>query len=287
MRIAKEESSSSAAQAISLISAVKELQGVTVLDLNKLLRDSENFTIQHLTEKGSTLKIDMEKLAGSLPLHLSTLLMSAVRNEALFRYLLRGIRLLHSLCDLASRNSKFEQILLDDVKIMEQLTDLVFYMLIVLGGYRKECHAFSDMPLLHSTLVACNLHLLTGFISTQWQDIVHVLLAHPKIDIFMDAAFGSVRMVVSFLENTLGAYQEDVSVESNLTAEQIVYYLCQQCEASLQFLQALCQQKLFKERLLKNKVSNLTIFLNMERKICVSEYMYVCVCIYIYIYIYI
>ncbi|KOM44255.1 hypothetical protein LR48_Vigan05g186000, partial [Vigna angularis] len=197
-------------QAISLISAVKELQGVTVLDLNKLLRDSENFTIQHLTEKGSTLKIDMEKLAGSLPLHLSTLLMSAVRNEALFRYLLRGIRLLHSLCDLASRNSKFEQILLDDVKIMEQLTDLVFYMLIVLGGYRK-------------------------------------------IDIFMDAAFGSVRMVVSFLENTLGAYQEDVSVESNLTAEQIVYYLCQQCEASLQFLQALCQQKLFKERLLKNK----------------------------------
>ncbi|KAG2371351.1 Nodulin homeobox [Vigna angularis] len=249
MRIAKEESSSSAAQA----SAVKELQGVTVLDLNKLLRDSENFTIQHLTEKGSTLKIDMEKLAGSLPLHLSTLLMSAVRNEALFRYLLRGIRLLHSLCDLASRNSKFEQILLDDVKIMEQLTDLVFYMLIVLGGYRKECHAFSDMPLLHSTLVACNLHLLTGFISTQWQDIVHVLLAHPKIDIFMDAAFGSVRMVVSFLENTLGAYQEDVSVESNLTAEQIVYYLCQQCEASLQFLQALCQQKLFKERLLKNK----------------------------------
>ncbi|XP_027927191.1 nodulin homeobox isoform X1 [Vigna unguiculata] len=253
MRIPKEESSSSAAQAISMISAVKELQGVTALDLNKLLRDSENFTIQYLTEQGSTLKIDMEKLAGSLPLHLCTLVMSPVRNEAMFRYLLRGIRLLHSLCDLASRNSKFEQILLDDVKTMEQLTDLVFYMLIVLGGYRKECHAFSDMPLLHSTLVACNLHLLTGFISTQWQDIVHVLLAHPKIDIFMDAAFGSVRMVVSFLENTLGAYQEDVSVESNLTAEQIVYYLCQQCEASLQFLQSLCQQKLFKERLLKNK----------------------------------
>jgi len=96
----------------------------------------------------------------------------------------------------------------------------------------------------------------------------------------MDAAFGSVRMVVSFLENTLVAYQEDVSVESNLTAGQIVYYLCQQCEASLQFLQSLCQQKLFKERLLKNKVSNLTIFINIERKICVYIY------IYIYIYIY-
>ncbi|KAL2981895.1 hypothetical protein AAZX31_13G313700 [Glycine max] len=253
MRIAKEESSSSAAQAISLISAVKELQGVTALDLNKLLRDSENFTIHYLTEKGSLLKIDMEKLVGSLPLHLTTLLMSAVRDEALFRYLLCGIRLLHSLCELASRNSKFEQIVLDDVKMMEQLTDLVFYMQIVLGGYRQEYCAFSYMHLMHSTLVACNLHLLTAFISTQWQDIVHVLLAHPKVNIFMDAAFGSVRMVVSFLENTLVAYHEDISVESNLTAEQMVYYLCQQCEASLQFLQSLCQQFFFKERLLKNK----------------------------------
>ncbi|KAG4972330.1 hypothetical protein JHK84_038410 [Glycine max] len=240
--------------AISLISAVKELQGVTALDLNKLLRDSENFTIHYLTEKGSLLKIDMEKLVGSLPLHLTTLLMSAVRDEALFRYLLCGIRLLHSLCELASRNSKFEQIVLDDVKMMEQLTDLVFYMQIVLGGYRQEYCAFSYMHLMHSTLVACNLHLLTAFISTQWQDIVHVLLAHPKVNIFMDAAFGSVRMVVSFLENTLVAYHEDISVESNLTAEQMVYYLCQQCEASLQFLQSLCQQFFFKERLLKNKM---------------------------------
>ncbi|RDX99246.1 Nodulin homeobox, partial [Mucuna pruriens] len=278
MRITKEEPSSTAAQAsdyylnitwihetllphisfsmdgeISLMSAVKELQGVTALDLNKLLRDSENFTIHYLTEKGSLLKVDMEKLAGSLPFHLTTLLTSSFRNEAMFRYLLCGIRLLHSLCDLASRNSKFEQILLDDVKMLEQLTDLVFYMLIVLGGYRQEYRAFSYMQLMHSTLVASNLHLLTGFISTQWQDIVHVLLVHPKVDIFMDAAFGSVRMVVSFLENTLVAYHEDISVETNLTAEQIVYYLSQQCEASLQFLQSLCQQKLFKERLLKNK----------------------------------
>ncbi|KAK7272093.1 hypothetical protein RJT34_28486 [Clitoria ternatea] len=237
-----------------MISAVKQLHGVTALELNKLLRDSENFTtIHYLTEKGSLLKIDMEKLAGSLPLHLTSVLMSTNRNEATLRYLLCGVRLLHSLCDLASRNSKFEQILLDDVKMLEQLLDLVFYMLIVLGGYRQEGHTFSPMHLMHSTLVACNLYLLTGFLSPQWQDIVHVLLAHPKVDIFMDAAFGSVRMVVRCLENALVAYHEDISVQSNLTAEQEVYYLCQQCEASLQFLQSLCQQKLFKERLLKNK----------------------------------
>lgn len=29
------------------------------------------------------------------------------------------------------------QILLDDVKVLEQLLDLVFYLLIILGGYRQ------------------------------------------------------------------------------------------------------------------------------------------------------
>ena len=77
----------------------------------------------------------------------------------------------------------------------------------------------------------------------------------------MDAAFGSVRMVVRCLEITLLAYYKDFSMESNLTAERVVYYLCQQCEASLQFLQSLCQQKLFKERVLKNKVFQIRLTL--------------------------
>ncbi|XP_015935619.1 LOW QUALITY PROTEIN: nodulin homeobox-like [Arachis duranensis] len=253
MIISEGEPSSSAAQAIGLIVAVKELQGLKALDLNKLLRDSENLTIQYCTKNGLLLKIDMEKLAGSLPLHLISMLISFKRDEALFRYLLSAIRLLYSLCDLASRISELEQIFLDDVKLFDQLLDFVFYMLIVLGGFKQEDHAFCHRHLVHSTLVPCTFYLLTGFISTKWQDVVHVLLAHPKIDIFMDAAFGSVRMVVRCLEITLLAYYNDFSMESNLTAEQVVYYLCQQCEASLQFLQSLCQQKLFKERLLMNK----------------------------------
>ena len=44
-------------QAVGLIAAVKELQGLTALDLNKLLKDSENFTIHYLTKKGSLLKV--------------------------------------------------------------------------------------------------------------------------------------------------------------------------------------------------------------------------------------
>lgn len=66
-------------------------------------------------------------------------------------------------------------------------------------------------------------------------------------------------MVVRCLENTLAAYYKDISIEPSLTAERVVYYLCQQCEASLQFIQSLCQQKLFMERLLKNKVSSLNL----------------------------
>ncbi|KAJ7980908.1 nodulin homeobox isoform X1 [Quillaja saponaria] len=253
MRHAKEEQLSTVSRAIDLISAVKELHGLSYHELSRLSRNTENFTVQYLTEKGSTVKIDIEKLAGFLPLHLTAVLMSSDRDESRFRYLLCGIRLLHSLSDLASRHAKLEQNLLDDVKLLEQLLDLVFYMLIVVGGYRQEDRSFGPTPLLYSALVPCSLHLLTGFISSQWQDLVHVLLAHPKVDIFMDAAFGSIRQVIRCLNMTLSAYCNDFPMESNLAAEPVVNYLCQQCEASLQFLHLLCQQKMFQERLLKNK----------------------------------
>ncbi|KAG6748525.1 hypothetical protein POTOM_048453 [Populus tomentosa] len=300
MRLAKEELSM-AEQVIDLISAVKELHGLSSQELNKLLRDSENFTIHFHSEKGSTTKIDVEKLAGFLPLHLIAVLMSSDRDESLLRYLLCGIRLLHSLCDLGPRNSKLEQVLLDDVKVSEQLLDLVFYLLIVLSGYRQENLNSCSLLLVHSALVASSLHLLSGCISSQWQDLVQVLLAHPKVlmemvpshlqqcnsghgccgssreigeleemkqtsvtilflrlfasvgvDIFMDAAFGAVHVAIRFLQVKLSDQHTGLHVKSP-TAEQIVNYICQQCEASLQTLQSLCQQKMFRERLLRNK----------------------------------
>lgn len=52
----------------------------------------------------------MEKLARYLPLHLIAVIMGRERDEALFLYLLSGMRLLHSLCDLAPRHPKFEQV---------------------------------------------------------------------------------------------------------------------------------------------------------------------------------
>lgn len=55
-------------------------------------------------------QVDVEKLARFLPLHLIAVLISSGRDEESFRYLLRGIRLLHSLLDLTSRHIKLEQV---------------------------------------------------------------------------------------------------------------------------------------------------------------------------------
>ncbi|KAL6968400.1 hypothetical protein U1Q18_034200 [Sarracenia purpurea var. burkii] len=254
MRDAGEEPSSSTGhQSIDIISAVKELHGLSSLELNKLIRESENNILHTFSESGSSIQIDVEKLARYLPLHLVAKVTLSERDEALFRYLLCGVRLLHSLCDLAPRHSKLEQILLDDVKVSEQFLDLVFYLLIVLSNYRQEHHASSPIPLLHSALVACSLYLLTGSIASQWQDIASVLVAHRKVDIFMDAAFAALCVDIKFLQFRLSGQCTDLRTKSSGNAEGTLNYLCQQCEASLQFLQSLCQQKSFRERLVKNK----------------------------------
>jgi hypothetical protein len=52
----------------------------------------------------------MDKLARSLPLHLTTVLMFSSRDEVVFRYVSCGIRLLHSFCDLSPRLHKFDQV---------------------------------------------------------------------------------------------------------------------------------------------------------------------------------
>lgn len=239
---------------IDIISAVGELNGLSSQDLNKLLKDSENFTIQCKTEQGSLKQINVEKLAASLPLHLIATLLSPDRDMRM-GHVLRGIRLLYTLSDLATRHARLEQILLDDVKLSEQIMDLVLYMLIVLACRKQDNHLGSS-PVLHSTLVACSLHILTSYLSSQWHDLVHVLLAHPKVDIFMDAAFDAVHEDIRILGIKLQLFNSELlSNKSNLpAAERTAHYICQQCEASLQFLLSLCHQKLFRDRLLRNKV---------------------------------
>ncbi|PIN26056.1 hypothetical protein CDL12_01192 [Handroanthus impetiginosus] len=239
---------------LDIIAAVKGLHDLTPQQLNKRIRDSGNNVVQHIAEDGSHIQIDLERFARYLPLHLIAVIIAWERDKSTFKYLLCGILLLHSMCDLASRVPKIEQILLDDMKVSEQLMDLVFYLLVLLGTYDKENHTIpNDMVLLHSALVACSLKLLTVIVSPQYQEVAQVLVAYYKVDIFMDAAFSAVFIDVDFLQIKLSAEQVESSENTPPTAEETLNHLCQQCDSSLQFLQSLCQQKLFRDRMVKNK----------------------------------
>ncbi|MQL76899.1 hypothetical protein Taro_009289 [Colocasia esculenta] len=211
-------------ETINLVVAVEELNGLSSQELSKLLKESENFTV-HVTRNGSLIQIDMEKLASSLPLHLIAVLLSPGGDDMRLIYFLRGIRLLRSLSDLASRQTRLEQILLEEVKVIEQVLDLVFYVLLMLASYG------------------------------QVQELVQVLLAHPKVDVFMDVTFDAVHVDIRFLSVKLSTLSIDVltNKSSLLVAERTAKYICQQCEASLQFVLSLCQQKIFRDRILANK----------------------------------
>ncbi|KAL0419958.1 UNVERIFIED_CONTAM: Nodulin homeobox [Sesamum radiatum] len=239
--------------ALDLIAAVKGLHELSPQQLSKLIRDSGNNVVRHIAEDGSHIQVDLEKFARYLPLHLIAVIMSWERDKSTFKYLLCGILLLHSMCDLASRVPKFEQILLDDVKVSEQLIDLVFYILVLLGAYRQEHNNIpNDMVLLHSALVACSLKLLTVIVSPQFQEVAQVLIAYHKVDIFM-GTFSAVCIDVQFLQTKLSEEHADSSANISPTAEETLNHLCQQCDSSLQFLQSLCQQKMFRECIVKNK----------------------------------
>lgn len=231
---------------IDLVSAVKELHKLGSQELSKLIRDADNDTIQWAASDGSPKQIDLENLARYLSLNLIAKLLDSKRDEELFRYLLGGIKLLHTLCDLAPRNSKLEQVLLDDLKVSEQMFDLIFFMIMVLCNFRQDSQLF----LLHSALLACSLYLLTAFISSQWHELSQVLLAHPMVDRPVFGAFVALHRDIQFVQVRLSAQYTDTGMQSNLAE---VNRLCQHCEASLQFLQSLCQQRLFRERLVKNK----------------------------------
>ncbi|XP_075524133.1 nodulin homeobox isoform X1 [Primulina tabacum] len=239
---------------LDLVAAVNTLHELSAQQLSKLIKDSGNSIIQYVAEDGSQCQIDVEKFARYLPLHLIAVIMAWERDKSTFKYLLCGILLLHSMCDLASRVPKIEQILLDDVKVSEQLIDLVFYLLVVLGAYRKDHrHTPNDMVLLHSALVACSLKLLTVIVSPQYQEVAQVLTSYYKVDVFMEATFTAVHKDIKFLQSRLSAEHVESSANTSPTAEETLNHLCQQCDSSLQFLQSLCQQKLFRERLVKNK----------------------------------
>ncbi|CAH9112507.1 unnamed protein product [Cuscuta europaea] len=263
MRLSKEEGTCIAEPAstsarredlpLDLVSAVKGLHVLSSHDLSKLIHDAENNILRHIDQNGSIVQVDLEKLTRHLALHLIAAIMARGTNEALLKYLLSGFQLLYSLSDLASRHPKLEEMLFDDIKLSEQLLDLVFYSLVILRTCSQKFQVSNDMVLLHSTLLASSLYILTACISSHWQELAQVLLVYSKVDIFMDAAFAALCADIMFLQNSLSVEHSDSFHESTSKAVEILNHLCQQCEASLQFIQSLCQQKLFRDHLLKNK----------------------------------
>ena len=71
----------------------------------------------------------------------------------------------------------------------------------------------------------------------------------------MDAAFYAVRINVEVLRVKMSGGSPN-SLGS--VAEESIEHLCVQCEVSLTFLHLLCQQKNFRDRLVKHKVYNCT-----------------------------
>jgi hypothetical protein len=69
----------------------------------------------------------------------------------------------------------------------------------------------------------------------------------------MDVAFDSLHEDVRQLSLRLSSMGLDTFSVGPLECR-LTHFICQQCEASLQFLLFLSQQKLFRDRILKNKV---------------------------------
>jgi hypothetical protein len=69
----------------------------------------------------------------------------------------------------------------------------------------------------------------------------------------MDVAFDSLHEDVRQLSFRLSSMGLDTFSVGPLECR-LIHFICQQCEASLQFLLFLSQQKLFRDRILKNKV---------------------------------
>ncbi|CAM6073226.1 unnamed protein product [Sphagnum tenellum] len=234
--------------------AVEELHGLSAHDINKALQDADSFVLNLTSAKGVSLQVDVEQLANCLPLHVIACVASSGAEPRL-RYWLRAVRLLHSLSTVASRYPKLEQVFFQEVKIRMQILDLITYMLVVLANMEQEGRGGSFMAVLHAALVACSLYLLISFISHDWADVAPVLLAHPKVNVFMDAAFDAVKRDIILLQVKLRSLQNKIGAKKTtvLAAERVGLVTAQQCEASLQVLQFLCIPQAFRDKVLAHK----------------------------------
>ncbi|MFS7901807.1 putative nodulin homeobox protein [Helianthus anomalus] len=236
---------------LDLYLAVKELHVLSSKDLGKLICDAENGIAKCVKQDGSYFEIDVEILARHLVKYIMEhLAPSKVDEQQHFRSMLSGLRLLHTLCDIACHHSTLARVLVEDTSVQDEMLNLIFRMIDFLSQSGEKISGSSQMVLLYSALLSSSMYLLKALISSEWQDITRVLLAHSKVDKFTTTAFTALRLVI----NSLQAKQPDQHIDSRMRSNaNEVYCLYHLCESSVEFLQSACRQKLFRERLVKNK----------------------------------
>lgn len=127
--------------------------------------------------------------------------------------------------------------------------------------------------------MATSLRLLRGSLSLHWAELATLLVNFPKVEVsfipfspaylilftnllldmahddqvekVMEAIFAAVRLDFEFLQKLSG---QCIDSNSSHPSEEPILHLFQQCEASLQFLHVMCQQKMVRDRLVKHKV---------------------------------
>ncbi|XP_021995725.1 nodulin homeobox-like [Helianthus annuus] len=228
-------------QQLDLFSAVKKLHVLSSKYLGKLIRDAKNGIIKY-TINGSSFEEDL--LSSTILKDVSSL----KPDEEHFKYLLSGLKLLHTLCDIASHHSTLARVFVKDMVVQEEMLNSIFSMIRVLSQLGKKINGLSQM-VLYSALLSNSMYLLKAFISSEWKDIADVLLAHPEVVDFTTAALTAVRLTINLLQ----AKPTTQCINSRMQLNNEVYNLFHLCESSVQFIQSLCKQLLFRERLVEKK----------------------------------
>ncbi|KAJ0956768.1 putative nodulin homeobox protein [Helianthus annuus] len=93
-----------------LIFAVKKLHILSSKDLGKLIRDAMNGIIKY-TINGSSFEINVENLGRPLVQHIMKDIVSSLKpDKQHFKYFLSGLRLLHTLWNIASHHSTLARV---------------------------------------------------------------------------------------------------------------------------------------------------------------------------------
>ncbi|XP_021995724.2 nodulin homeobox-like [Helianthus annuus] len=232
---------------LDLTSAVKKLHVLSSKDLGKLIRDAKNGIIKY-TINGSSIEINVENLGRLLVQHIKDIVPSLKPDEQHFKNLLSGLKLLHTLCDIASHHSTLARVFVEDMVVQQEMLNTIFNMIRALSQLGKKINGLSQM-VLYSALLSNSMYLLKAFISSEWKDIADVLLAHPEVVDFTTAALTAVRLTINLLQ----AKPTTQCINSRMQSNNEVYCLFHLCESSVQFIQSLCKQLLFRERLVEKK----------------------------------